>query len=71
MPNRLVCICNLVDEKEIKALLDKGASSTRDIQELIRAGSSCGRCLPEIDEIVDLHKKQKPKDQQQRLDFGF
>ncbi len=71
MANRLVCICNLVDEREIKASLEKGASSTRDIQDHTRAGTSCGRCLPEIDEIVNSHKKEKPKDQQQRLDFGF
>ncbi len=71
MSNRLVCICNLIDEKELKALLDKGASSAHDIQELTRAGTSCGRCLPLIDEILNSHKKKEPKDQQQRLDFGF
>lgn len=71
MSNRLVCICNFVDEKEIVRLLKQGADSTRDIQNLTRAGTSCGRCLPEIDEIVATDKKEKPKDQQTKLNFGF
>ena len=70
MPNRLICICNLVDEREIKSLLDKGATSTKDIQFLTRAGTSCGRCLPLIDELVESHRKTKPKEQQGSLNFG-
>lgn len=70
MSNRLICLCNFVDEKEIKSLLKKGATTTKDIQFMSRAGTSCGRCLPMIDELVELNKKTKPKDQQQKLDFG-
>lgn len=71
MKNRLVCLCNFVDEKEIGALLKKGAQSTSDIQSLTSAGTSCGRCLPEIDELVAKHKKKKPEDQQGKLDLGI
>lgn len=70
MSNRLICICNFVDEKEIVSLLKKGAKSTRDIQFLTRAGTSCGRCLPQIDELVESFKNIKSKDQQKKLDFG-
>ena len=71
MSNRLICLCNFVDEKEILSFLKKGANSTREIQSLTRAGTSCGRCLPLIDEIVNSYKKEKPKDQQEKLDFGL
>lgn len=71
MGRKLVCICNLVEEKEIESLLKKGADSTEDIQKHTRAGTSCGRCLPEIDEIVKASKKEKPEDQQRRLELGF
>ena len=71
MSNRLICFCNLVDEKEIIALLNKGAVSTKEIQNLTRAGTSCGRCLPLIDEIVAVHLKGKSKDRQGKLDLGF
>jgi bacterioferritin-associated ferredoxin len=69
MSNRLICICNFVDEKEIKSLLKKGAESTVDIQNLTRAGTSCGKCLSLIDELVGYHQKEKPKVRQQKLDF--
>ncbi len=71
MANRLVCLCNLVDEKEIRSLLKKGAKSTADIQALSRAGTSCGRCLPEIDQLVEEYNKKKPKDQQGKLELGL
>ena len=70
MSNRLICICNFVDEKEITRLLKQGAKTTEDIQYLTRAGTSCGRCLPEIDELVANSNKEKPKDQQ-KLNFGL
>jgi bacterioferritin-associated ferredoxin len=70
MSNRLICICSFVDEKEIKSLLSKGAVSISDIQNLTRAGTSCGRCLPLIDELIEIHKNSKPKEQQVKLDFG-
>lgn len=71
MGRKLVCICNLVEEKEILNLIQKGAGSTSEIQKLIKAGTTCGRCLPEIDQLVEKHKKTEPKDLQGKLDFGL
>nr|WP_319999531.1 (2Fe-2S)-binding protein [uncultured Draconibacterium sp.] len=71
MANRLVCMCNFVDEAEIKKLLEKGADCTAQIQSLTRAGTSCGRCLPVIDGLVEEHLKTKPKPQQGKLRLGF
>lgn len=70
MSRRLVCVCNLVTEKEIVQVLRKGALSTVDIQKATRAGTSCGRCLMEIDRMVQEFMEQKPDDGQQRIDFG-
>ena len=70
MSKRLICLCNFVDEEEILATLKKGARSSKDIQHHTRGGTSCGRCLPQIDDIVEDFGKSKPKDQQKRLDFG-
>ncbi len=69
MASRLICLCNFVDEKEILSALKKGVNSTSDIQRLTYAGTSCGRCLPLIDEIVNTFQKEKPEDQQTKLDF--
>lgn len=69
MSRRLVCVCNVVTENEILQVLKKGARSTADIQLMTRAGTSCGRCLMEIDRIVEEFLAQKPDDPQQRLEF--
>ncbi|MGE0020993.1 MAG: (2Fe-2S)-binding protein [Draconibacterium sp.] len=70
MSNRLVCLCNLVDENEIISLLKRGATSTFDIQQITRAGTSCGKCLPVIDNLISEFQNKRPKDQQKKLDFG-
>ena len=63
-------MCNLVEEKEIKAILDKGAGSAREIQLFTRAGTSCGKCLPQIDKMAEAHQN-KSKTQQKKLNLGF
>ncbi|MDD2306369.1 MAG: (2Fe-2S)-binding protein [Prolixibacteraceae bacterium] len=70
MSKRLVCICNMVTEKEIVAALTKGARSTSEIQKMTRAGTSCGRCLPWIDTIVADFIANLPDDPQQRINFS-
>lgn len=69
MSRRLVCVCNLVTEKEILQVLKKGARSTAEIQQLTRAGTSCGRCLMEIDRIVELFLEELPDDAQKKIEF--
>jgi bacterioferritin-associated ferredoxin len=69
MSDRLVCLCNFVAESEIKNALKKGASSTQHIQEYTRAGTNCGKCLPEIDRIVDDFLSEQPVNPQFKIDF--
>lgn len=69
MGDRLVCICNMVSEKEIIAALKKGAVSTEDIQYATRAGTSCGKCLMTIDQVVQEYEANAVPDPQQKLKF--
>lgn len=69
MGSKLVCLCNFVSEDEIIAVLKKGARSTEEVQEFTRAGTSCGRCLVQIDQIVSEFINNQPIDAQTRLDF--
>jgi bacterioferritin-associated ferredoxin len=69
MSKQLVCICNVVSEKEIMETLKKGARSTSDIQGFTGAGTNCGKCLVVIDSLVEEFLSQKPGDLQQRIDF--
>ncbi len=70
MGNRLVCICNMVSEKEIVDALKKGARTTKDIQEACYAGTTCGKCLMTIDTIVEEFNSKRPEDPQQSIQFG-
>jgi bacterioferritin-associated ferredoxin len=70
MSKRLVCICNMVLEKEIVDALQKGARTTTEIQKMTRSGTSCGRCLPIIDAMVEEFLAGLPDDPQQKLDFN-
>ena len=69
MGNRLVCICNMVSENEILAALKKGATSTEDIQYLTRAGTSCGKCLMNIDQMVSEYEITAAVNSQRKLDL--
>ncbi len=69
MKQRLVCLCNMVTEKEIRDALAKGARSAIDIQKITRAGTSCGRCLPWIDSIVEEFLANQSVDPQQKINF--
>jgi nitrite reductase (NADH) large subunit len=63
-------MCNFVTEEEIISVLKKGATSTEEIQEYTRAGTSCGKCLPVIDHIVENFLSRQPDDPQAKIDFG-
>jgi NAD(P)H-nitrite reductase large subunit len=69
MRKKLICLCNLVDEKEILSFLKKGADSASEIQNLTRAGTTCGKCLPLIDHLVTTNKNENSKKQQRKIDF--
>jgi nitrite reductase (NADH) large subunit len=69
MPDRLVCLCNFIEKKEIIASLKKGALSTSDIQIITHAGTNCGKCLPEIDTIVYDFLQSLEKEKQFRIKF--
>ena len=69
MSSQLVCMCNMVTDDEIEAELKKGAVDTGEIQHQTRAGTSCGRCLVQIDEMVSSYLNSLPEDLQGKLDF--
>ena len=66
---RLVCLCNHVSALEIKKMLRAGALSTAEIQKFTTAGTGCGRCVMEIDAIVEKYMSENSKDPQFRIIF--
>ena len=71
MEKQWVCLCNMVEKKEIFSALKKGAGSNLEVRQHTGAGSSCGRCINEIDEMVDAYQKDKAGGPQKKLNYGF
>ncbi len=69
MGRNLVCLCSVVLEEEILEALKKGAKTTADIQKYTTAGTTCGRCLPQIDQLVEDYYSTDENGPQFKLDL--
>lgn len=49
----IICLCHAVTDEELLYEIGKGASTIDDIEEACGAGSGCGICKEEIQEILD------------------
>jgi bacterioferritin-associated ferredoxin len=43
----IVCVCNAVSDRQIRAAVKGGAASLRDLTRDLGVGTCCGKCLPE------------------------
>ena len=50
--NRMICHCKQVDYIQIRHAMVEGARTIEEIKEKTGAGTVCGRCIPEIEEIL-------------------
>ena len=51
-PNKIVCQCCEVTNGMIKDAIDHGANTLDDVQEATGAGTVCGFCLENIENLV-------------------
>ncbi|OUS30268.1 hypothetical protein A9Q99_07290 [Gammaproteobacteria bacterium 45_16_T64] len=49
----VVCICNRINDRDIRNAIHEGASSFSDVRETLGVGSCCGQCAPFAKELVD------------------
>jgi len=68
-PKKLVCLCNHVTGIEIRKILRAGAITLSDVQKLTSAGTNCGRCVREIETMIEEHNIVAIKDPQLRIVF--
>lgn len=54
----IVCICHGISDRELRSLIEQGASSVRDISAQCRAGTDCGACVRDIRHMT-ANKKRK------------
>ena len=50
--NRMICHCKQVDYLSIRKAMIQGARTLEDIKEMTGAGTGCGRCVEEIQQIL-------------------
>jgi bacterioferritin-associated ferredoxin len=43
----IICVCKAVSDRHIRAAVNDGASSMRDLTRELKVGTCCGKCLPE------------------------
>lgn len=60
-----VCVCKAVSDRDIKKLVNEGASSVEDVARCTGAGTQCGSCIPEI--ACLLEEKRAPVTISRRL----
>lgn len=50
--DKMICNCKQVRYSDIRKAMIVGARSVEDIQDKTQAGTVCGGCIPEIEEIL-------------------
>lgn len=55
--NRVICPCQDIDYNTIKKAIEDGADTVDDIMEATGAGTICGACIDEIEEVLEEVKK--------------
>ena len=51
-PDKIVCYCNKVTNAMIKDAVNKGASTLEEVQEATSAGTVCGKCRDNIQNLI-------------------
>lgn len=58
---KIICACKQVGINTLKAAMsEQGCQSLESIKECTGAGTGCGSCLPEIDELLAEYNQQQP-----------
>ena len=61
MNGPIVCTCFGVGLTTIREVLaSRAATSVEQIGEILRAGTNCGSCLPELKKVVALERSEAP-----------
>ena len=54
MEDKEICLCNNIMKSEIvKAVNEKNLKTVEEVQEETEAGTVCGSCIPDIEDILN------------------
>ncbi len=57
----LVCHCNSVTDREIRASIQRGARCLESVERACGAGAGCGGCVGAVEELLDEETKRVPR----------
>jgi bacterioferritin-associated ferredoxin len=49
----IVCVCNCISERSVRAQRDAGASTPQDVFASLDCEPRCATCIPEIEVLLD------------------
>lgn len=52
MEDKVVCYCLDLKESDIVEAINNGAKTLEEVQDVTGAGSACGSCIGDIEEII-------------------
>lgn len=55
----VVCLCKGVNDRKIRALVEGGAQTLREVVRSCQAGSDCGACLCQVKELIDQARQEQ------------
>ncbi len=56
----LVCLCHPISDRALKAVIDEGARTVRDVAMTCRAGAGCGACKRAIAQMIQERSSALP-----------
>ena len=56
-----VCICHAVTDREIRACIEDGATSLRELRAELKVGTQCGKCACQVRAILKEEKTGAPR----------
>lgn len=65
--SQLVCYCFRVDKARIVSAIEEGCLSVDALGVRLRAGTGCGGCRPDLEDLVRFHGEEVQKVQEVRL----
>ena len=51
-----VCICHAVTDRQIRACIDDGATSMRELRAELKVGTQCGKCACDVRALLKEEK---------------
>ncbi len=51
----IVCVCNRLNERDVRAAVERGARGRDQVHACLGADIQCGACLDWVQDIVDSH----------------